>query len=184
MSGPIRMSDESGETRREARGKEEDLVLHVYIDADACPVKREIYRVAARHGLPVTLVANSWMRTPENPSIVLEVVADGMDAADDWIVEHVEANDLVITADIPLAGRCLEKGARAVGPKGRPFTEENIGQALATRELLAELRGEGATTGGPAPLTARDRSTFLQRLEEEIQAIKRRKPAGRDQPGR
>ena len=148
-------------------------MLHIFIDADACPVKQEVYRVAKRCGLEVTLVANSWMRTPDEKWLALEVVDDGFDAADDWIVEHVEALDIVITADIPLASRCLKAGARVIGSTGKPFTENNINQAVATRDLLAELRGAGEITGGPPPITQRDRSLFLQKLDEAIQSIRR-----------
>lgn len=154
----------------------EPLLLHIYVDADACPVKQEVYRVAGRYGLDVTLVANSWMRIPNEPWIVLEVVEDGFDAADDWIVEHVEPGDIVITADIPLASRCMQEGSRAIGPTGRPFTEDNIGAAVATRDLLAVLRSGGEITGGPQPLTKRDRSRFLQQLDEIIQSIRRKHP--------
>jgi len=150
-------------------------VLHIFVDADACPVKQEVYRVAKRCGLEVTLVSNSWMRIPEEPWLALEVVDDGFDAADDWIVDHVETDDIVITADVPLASRCLKKGAQVIGATGRPFTENNIGQAVATRDLLAELRGAGEITGGPPPITKRDRSLFLQKLDEAIQAVRRRK---------
>jgi len=150
-------------------------VLHVFIDADACPVKSEVYRVAGRYGLGVTVVANSWMRVPAEPWIALEIVGNGFDAADDWIVDHVEPDDIVITADIPLASRCLKAGARVLGTTGKPFTNDNIGDALATRELLSELRGAGEITGGPPPLTKRDRSRFLQRLDETIQEIRRRR---------
>ncbi len=139
--------------------------MHLYVDADACPVKEEIYKVARRHRLEVTLVSNSWMRTPLDERIRLEKVAAGPDVADDWIAERVEIGDIVITADILLAGRCLKRGARVIGPTGSPFTEENIGDAIATRELLADLRSGGESTGGPAPITARDRSRFLQELE-------------------
>jgi len=148
-------------------------LLHIYVDADACPVKQEVYRVARRYELDVTLVANAWMRTPDDPGIKLEVVEDSFDAADDWIVDSVEADDIVITADIPLASRCMEKGARALGSTGRPFTEDNIGEAVATRDLLAVLRGGGEITGGPPPMTKRDRSRFLQALDEVIQSIRR-----------
>ena len=149
-------------------------MLHIYVDADACPVKQEVYRVARRYQLNVTLVANTWMRTPDDPRITLEVVEDAFDAADDWIVDHVETGDIVITADIPLASRCMQKGARAIGSTGRPFTEDNIGEAVATRELLAVLRGGGEITGGPPPLTRRDRSRLLQTLDEVIQSIRRK----------
>lgn len=151
-------------------------MLHLFIDADACPVKQEVYRVAKRYKLPVTLVANSWMRVPRDIEITLEVVDDGFDAADDWIVEHVEPHDIVITADIPLAGRCLKKNARVIGPKGHAFTDANIGSALATRALLSELRESGEFTGGPAPLKKSERSQFLQKLDEIIQSIRRKYP--------
>lgn len=148
-------------------------MLNIYIDADACPVKNEVYRVAEREGLEVTLVANSTMRIPENPRISLEVVGDGFDAADDWIVEDVGPGDIVITADVLLADRCLKEGARVLGTTGKPFTEDNIGSIVATRNLMADLRGAGEITGGPAPLTQRDRSFFLQKLDEAIQSIRR-----------
>ena len=149
-------------------------MLHVYIDADACPVKQEVYRVAGRYRLEVTLVANSWMRTPDQRWITLELVGDGSDAADDWIVENVQPDDIVITADIPLADRCLKKGASVIGSTGKPFTEANIGDAVATRDLMSELRGAGEITGGPSPLTQRDRSRFLQQLDQVIQSIRRK----------
>ena len=153
---------------------ERSALLHIYVDADACPVKHEVYRVARRYEVNVTLVANAWMRTPDDPGIALEVVEDGFDAADDWIVDHVETDDIVVTADIPLASRCMQKGARAIGSTGRPFTEDNIGEAVATRDLLAVLRGGGEITGGPPPLTKRDRSRFLQTLDEVIQSFRRK----------
>lgn len=153
-------------------------MLHIFIDADACPVKQEVYRVAKRYGLKVTLVANSWMRTPEEPGIALEVVKDDFDAADDWIVDRSGPDDIVITADILLAGRCLQEGARVIGPTGKPFTEENIGAAIATRELLAELRVTGEVAGGPPPMDKRDRSRFLQQLDQEIQSIRRSRGDG------
>ncbi len=148
-------------------------MLHIFVDADACPVKREVYRVASRYRLDVTLAANSWMRVPNEPRVTLEVVADGFDAADDWIVERVQPDDIVITADIPLASRCLKEGARVIGPTGKPFTEENIGDAVAIRDLLSDLRGAGEITGGPPPLQKRDRSRFLQQLDNVIQSIRR-----------
>ena len=143
---------------------------HLYVDADACPVKQEVFRVAERHALHVTLVAGTWMRVPDKPWLRLQVVARGFDAADDWIAEHVVAGDIVVTADIPLASRCLARGARALGTTGSPFTEHNIGDALATRTLLADLRGAGEQTRGPAPFDPRDRSRFLQSLEHAVQA--------------
>jgi uncharacterized protein YaiI (UPF0178 family) len=151
-------------------------LLHIIVDADACPVKKEIYRVAGRYRLNVTLVANAWMRVPNERWITLEVVGDRFDAADDWIAEHVQAHDIVITADIPLASRCLAKGARVLGPTGKPFTEDNIGSAVATRELLAGLRAAGEITGGPPPLQKNDRSRFLQQLDNVIQSIRRAHP--------
>lgn len=152
-------------------------MLHIFVDADACPVKQEVYRVAGRCQLNVTLVANVRMRIPKERWIALEVVADGFDAADDWIVAHVQPEDIVITADIPLARRCLQKGARVIGPTGKPFTENNIGSAVATRGLLSELREAGEITGGPPPLTKRDRSRFLQQLDTVIQSIRREHPS-------
>ncbi len=148
-------------------------MLHIFIDADACPVKNEVYRVAGRYSLDVTLVANSTMRIPEDPRITLEVVDSGFDAADDWIVEHLEPHDIVITADVLLASRCVKKTARVLGNTGKEFTDSNIGSAVATRDLMADLRGAGEITGGPAPLTKRDRSFFLQKLDQVIQSIRR-----------
>ena len=151
-------------------------MLHIFVDADACPVKQEVYRVASRYQLGVTLVANSRMRVPNESWIVLEVVKDEFDAADDWIVEHVEPRDIVVTADIPLASRCLKKDARVLGPSGKPFTDDNIGQAVAIRNLLSDLRSGGEVTGGPPPLTKRDRSQFLHQLDEVILSIRRECP--------
>jgi len=149
-------------------------LLHIFVDADACPVKQEVYRVAKRHDLCVTLVAGSWMRVPGEDNLALEVVGQAMGAADDWIVEHLEVDDIVVTADIPLAARCLEKEAYAIGPTGRPFTRDNIGSALATRDLLSTLRDCGDVMGGPPPFDKRDRSRFLHQLDEAINAIRRR----------
>lgn len=151
-------------------------MLHIFIDADACPVKQEVYRVANRYDLDVTLVANSWMRVPDERWVALEVVEDGFDAADDWIVQHVQPHDIVVTADIPLASRCLKKDVCVIGPSGNPFTENNIGQAVATRDLLSELRDAGEITGGPPPLKKRDRSRFLQQLDQMIHSIRRKYP--------
>ncbi len=148
-------------------------MLHIFVDADACPVKKEVYRVASRYQLQVTLVANAWMRIPDDKSLVLKVVGDALDAADDWIAENTEAYDIVITADIPLASRCLKKDAQVIGPTGKPFTADNIGDTLATRDLMSQLRESGAVTGGPAPLVKRDRSRFLQQLDQVIQYIRR-----------
>ena len=149
-------------------------MLHILVDADACPVKAEVYRVACRYHLDVTLVANSWMRVPNETWLALEVVGDGLDAADDWIVEHLRADDIVITADIPLASRCLKAGASVIGPTGKPFTEDRIGQTVATRDLLTALRSAGEITGGPRPLEKRDRSRFLQQFDNAIQSIRRK----------
>lgn len=158
-------------------------MLHIFVDADACPVKKEVYRVAERCGLAVTLVANGWMRIPRKPWLRLEVVADGFDAADDWIVDQVEPQDIVVTADILLASRCVKAGGRVIGPTGKPFTEDNIGQAVAARDLLAELRNAGEHTGGPPPMNKRDRSRFLQKLDEMIQAIRRSSSLDADATG-
>jgi uncharacterized protein len=147
--------------------------LNIFVDADACPVKQEVYRVATRYGLDVTLVANAPMRVPD--WVTLEIVGGRSDAADDWIVEHVQPDDIVVTADILLADRCIKKGAQVIGPSGKPFSEEGIGQAVATRNLLAELRGAGEMMGGPPPLKQRDRSQFLQQLDNIIQSRRRKR---------
>jgi len=129
--------------------KNKKRLLNIFIDADACPVKNEVYRVASRYSLNVTLVANSRMRVPNERWIALEIVEGGLDAVDDWIVEHIQPYDIVVTADIPLASRCLKEGARVIGPTGKAFTENNICQAVATRDLLSELREAGEIMGGP-----------------------------------
>ena len=143
----------------------------IFVDADACPVKDEVYRVARRHGVPVTLVADAWMRVPDEDGIELVVVKGDFDAADDWIVEHTGAGDIVVTGDIPLADRCLKLGARVLGLRGREFTEDTIGEAMAGRELAAELRDMGIQTGGPRPFEKRDRSEFLQKLDAMLHAV-------------
>ena len=145
----------------------------VYVDADACPVKDEVLKVAARHKWPIHMVSNSWMRLPETPLINRIVVPEGPDVADDWIAERAGSGDLVITNDIPLAARCLEQGARALRPTGKAFTEDNIGMGLAMRDLSAQLRESGEITGGPASFTRQDRSRFLSAMEDAIQAINR-----------
>ena len=147
----------------------------LYIDADACPVKEEAYRVARRYGVPVKVVANAPLRVPPGPLVEL-VVRPGFGAADDWIAEQAGPGDVVVTADIPLAARCLAKGARVLSPKGQPFTDNDIGAALAMRDLMDELRQGGAVTGGPAPMTAKDRSRFLSKLDEAVNAVRRAHP--------
>jgi uncharacterized protein YaiI (UPF0178 family) len=149
-------------------------LLELYVDADACPVKDEVYRVARRHDLLVYVVTNAWMFTPPAGRVELVLVGQGFDAADDWIAERASQGDIVVTSDIPLAARCLANGARVLDAKGRAFTEDAIGSALASRELLSGLRDMGIVTGGPAPFQAQDRSRFLGRLDEMIQAIRRR----------
>lgn len=149
---------------------------HVYVDADACPVKAEVARVAERHGLAVTYVANAWMQVPRAPRVRMQVVTGAFDAADDWIAGQVRDSDIVITADIPLASRCLKAGARVLGPSGRRFTDDNIGEALATRELMSDLRAYGVG-GGPPPFGPRDRSRFLDALELVVRDARRQRPA-------
>jgi uncharacterized protein YaiI (UPF0178 family) len=145
----------------------------IYIDADACPVKDETYKVAARYGWPVLVVANGWLRLPDDPAVTLVTVAEGADVADDWIAERAGIGDVVITADIPLAERCLLGGARVIGPTGRFFTRETIGETRASRDLMAELRDSGEIRGGGRPFSQQDRSNFLQALDRAIQAIRR-----------
>lgn len=151
-------------------------MTEIYVDADACPVKEEVYRVAQRYGLRVVLVSNAWLRVPNEEWLELVVVGAELDAADAWIVEHVSGDDIVVTADIPLAAMCLEKGAGVLGPRGRPYTEDSIGGALATRELMSQLREMGEVSGGPPPFEKRDRSQFLQALDRMINAVQRRRP--------
>lgn len=145
----------------------------IFIDADACPVKAEIYRVAERHGEGVTVVANAPIAVPRDSFITRAVVGAGPDAADDWIAERAGAGDLVVTADVPLAARCVKAGAGVIAPTGKPFTAASIGLALATRNLLDDLRGAGEITGGPRPFTAKDRSAFLQGLDRALNRLKR-----------
>jgi uncharacterized protein YaiI (UPF0178 family) len=146
-------------------------VLEIFIDADGCPVKQEVFRVAQRYGLPVTVVANSKIQIPKGGWVRLVVVEGQFDAADDWIVEHASGDDIVVSGDILLAARCLEKGAQVLGYRGDAFTSDSIGEALAMRASLAHLRELGTITGGPAPFEKRDRSRFLQRLDETIQRV-------------
>lgn len=153
-------------------------MLDIYVDGDACPVKAEIFRLAARSDLKVLVVANGPLRVPDKGRVERVRVRPGLDAADDWIAEHAGENDIVVTADVPLAGRCLARGARVLAPNGQPFTEDSIGAALASRELMQHLRDMGEVTGGPAPFSPSDRSRFLSRLGETIDAIRRIAAAG------
>lgn len=149
-------------------------MVDIYVDADACPVKDEAVRVAERHAITVHMVSNSWMRLADGPLVRRVVVSDGFDAADDWIAERAGAEDIVVTADIPLAARCLESGAQVLGPSGKPFTEANIGTALAVRDLMGHLRDTGEVRGNNPAFTKGDRSRFLQALEAAVQSIRRR----------
>ena len=152
-------------------------MVRILVDADACPVKDEIYKVAWRRGVAVTIVSNSPIRVPDHPLIKRVVVSDGFDAADDWIAETAGATDVVITGDILLADRCLKKGAAVIGNNGKPFTAGSIGPAIATRAIRADLRGGAAggdgSIGGPAPFTKADRSRFLQALDEALARLQR-----------
>lgn len=148
-------------------------MVEIYIDADACPVKDETVSVAGRHGLKTFMVSDGGIRPSQNPMVETVFVTQGADAADDWIAEHIQKADICITNDIPLAARCLERGAMAIKPNGDPFTENSIGMALASRELMQGLRETGAITGGPRPFNKNDRSAFLNRLETTVQAAKR-----------
>ncbi len=145
----------------------------VYVDADACPVKNEIYRVAGRHGVKVMVVSNSPIAVPRDPLIERIVVAAGLDEADNWIAGRASRGDIVITADIPLASRCVKAGAGVIAPNGRAFTEDSIGMALATRNLMDSLRSAGTITSGPKSFSPRDRSSFLSALDQAIVRLKR-----------
>ena len=148
--------------------------LRIHVDADACPVKDEVYKVAWRHEVPVSVVSNSAFRVPEHPLIERIVVSDGFDAADDWIAERADASAVVITGDILLADRCLKAGATVIAHNGRPFTPASIGGAIATRAIMADLRvGAEGITGGPAPFAKADRSRFLQALDEALVRLER-----------
>jgi len=151
------------------------ITTRIYVDADACPVKDEIYRVAARHGLPISVVAGQFIRVPQDPMIERIAAGSGMDAADDWIAERAGPSDIVITADIPLASRCVKAGAEVIAPNGKPFTEQSIGMTLAVRNLMTDLRSSGEVTGGPRSFSPRDRSTFLSALDQTIRRIQRRR---------
>lgn len=147
--------------------------IAILIDADACPVKDETYKVALRHKVPVTLVSNSFLRVPPHPLITHVAVSDGFDAADDHVVELAHARSVVVTADILLADRALKKGAIVLGPNGKPFTENSIGGAIATRAIMADLRAGGEQVGGAAPFSKADRSRYLSALDEALNRLKR-----------
>jgi uncharacterized protein len=142
--------------------------IRILVDADACPVKDEIYKVAWRHDVPVRVVSNARIRVPEHPLIERVLVSDAFDAADDWIAEQADARAVVVTSDILLADRCLKAGATVIGPNGKPFTGASIGSAVATRAIMADLRAGGDAVGGPAPFAKADRSRFLQALDEAL----------------
>jgi uncharacterized protein len=148
--------------------------MRIFIDADGCAVKEEVYRVAERYQIPVIVVANKWMNVPSGALIEMKVVSRDFDAADDWIVENTQERDIVVTADILLADRCVKKSVRVLGPKGEEFTEDNIGSAVASRELMQNLRHMGEMRGGPAPMDKKDRSRFLGKLDQIIQSLRRR----------
>jgi uncharacterized protein YaiI (UPF0178 family) len=148
-------------------------VTRIYVDADACPVKDEVYRVAARHNLPVSVVANGFIRVPTDPRIERVAAGTAMDAADDWIAARAGIGDIVITADVPLADRCVKTGAVVIAPNGRVFTEDAIGMTVAVRNLMHDLRSAGEVTSGPAPFSPRDRSTFLSALDQAIRRLQR-----------
>lgn len=160
-----------------APGMTAETPIRILVDADACPVKDEIYKVAFRRVVPVTIVSNARLRVPEHPLIARVVVSDGFDAADDWIAEQADARAVVITADILLADRCLKAAATVIGPNGKPFTTASIGGAIATRAIMADLRaggdGIGSAIGGPPPFTKADRSRFLQALDEALVRVGR-----------
>lgn len=148
--------------------------IHILVDADACPVKDEIYKVAWRHTIPVTIVSNSHLRIPDHPLIDRVVVSDGFDAADDWIAQAATATHIVITADILLADRCIKAGASVLAPTGKAFTPNSIGAAIATRAIMADLRAGGDQIGGSPPFSKTDRSNFLQALDTLIVRMRRR----------
>jgi uncharacterized protein YaiI (UPF0178 family) len=150
--------------------------LKILVDADACPVKEEVYKVAFRREVPVRVVSNAWLRVPDHPLIERVVVSDRFDAADDWIVEQADARTVVVTGDILLADRCLKKGASVIGHNGKPFTAASIGGAIATRAIMADLRSGAGVTGGPAPFAKADRSRFLQALDEALVRLEKQRP--------
>lgn len=151
--------------------------ISIYVDADACPVKAEVYRVAERYGLKVYVVANDIMSVPrDQPNVELVVVSDRFDAADDWIVERAGARDIVVTSDVPLASRCVKAGAYVLAPNGRVFTSDSIGMSVAVRNLMQDLRAGGENLGGPAPFSKKDRSAFLSALDLAANRVRRRVP--------
>lgn len=150
-----------------------DTPIQIFIDADACPVKDEVYRVATRHKVKTFVIANSFMQIPRDPMVERILVPSGLDVADDWIAERSRRGIVVVTADIPLAARCIKAGADVIAPNGRPFTEQSIGNILATRNLMDELRSAGAITSGPPPFAAKDRSAFLSALDLALVRLKR-----------
>lgn len=156
----------------------QETAIRIFVDADACPVKQEVYRVAERYGLKVYIVANSFMAVPRSDLIERVIVAEGPDIADNWIAERAGATDIVVTADIPLAGRCVRNRATVIGPAGKPFTDDSIGMALATRDLMADLRSAGAVTRGPPPLSRADISRFLSALDLAVTRLKRKQTPG------
>ena len=147
--------------------------MQILVDADACPVKEEIYKVALRHEVPVTIVSNSWIRVPQHPLIKRQTVEATFDAADDWIAAAAGPKTIVVTADILLADRCLKAGGAVVAPNGKPFTDASIGAAIATRAIMADLRAGGDQLGGPPPFAKQDRSRFLSALDETIVRLRR-----------
>jgi uncharacterized protein YaiI (UPF0178 family) len=149
-------------------------VIRIFVDADACPVKNEVYRVAERYGVKVFVVANSYMNVPRSDLIERVIVPEGPDVADGWIADRVTEYDIVITADIPLAGRCVKKGASVLSPVGKAFNDDSIGMALATRDLMTDLRSAGAVTRGPPPLSRQDISRFLSGLDLAVVRMKRK----------
>ena len=151
--------------------------MTIFVDADACPVKAEIYRVARRYAMRVVVVANAALRVPADKHVELVVCTEaGLNIVDDWLAEQAGLGDIVVTSDIPLAARCLAKQARVLDPKGRTFTDDDIGATLAMRDLLDELRQTGTVTGGPAPMTSKDCSRFLSKLDELVNAVRRAHP--------
>jgi len=148
-------------------------MIEILVDADACPVKDEVYRVAGRYGIKVFVVANSFMMIPDSPLIERVLVTDGFDAADDWIAARAGPHAIVVTTDVPLASRCVKAGAAVLAPTGRAFTMASVGMALATRNLMEDLRARGEVTGGPRPFSKRDRSNFLSALDEAVVRLRR-----------